>query len=128
MITNDISTGRCLCGHIRITVSGAPAFSVLCFCQDCQRISGGGRLPQAAFENTCVEIAGTLKTYHWKSDAGNDLQLGYCPNCGSPIYKITSKMPDMLFVAVGVLNDQALFQSPFHAFAEGYQDWDAQGP
>ncbi|WP_411892708.1 GFA family protein [Yoonia sp. SDW83-1] len=90
-------------------------------------MSGGGHLPQAAFANTCVEIAGTPDTYHWKSDAGNDLLLGYCPNCGSPIYKITSKLPVMLFVAVGLLNDHALFQSPHQAFAEGCQVWDAQG-
>lgn len=124
---HDLCAGQCLCGYIKIIVSGPPAFSVLCFCQDCQRISGGGHLPQAAFDNSCVEITGSPKTFRWKSDSGNDLQLSYCPDCGSAIHKTTSKMPDTVFVSVGLLNDQTLFQSPHLAFVEGCQDWDAQG-
>lgn len=123
----DLCTGQCLCANIKIEVSGSPAFSVLCFCQDCQRISGGGHLPQTAFDKSCVEIVGTPKMFRWKSDAGNDLQLCYCPDCGSPIHKTTSKMPDTVFVLVGLLNDQSLFQSPHLAFVEGCQDWDEQG-
>jgi hypothetical protein len=124
---HGLSKGQCLCGHIKIEVSGSPAFSVLCFCQDCQRISGGGHLPQAAFDRSCVEMIGKPKVFRWKSDAGNDLQLSYCPDCGSPVHKVTSKMPSTVFVSVGLLNNQALFQSPHLAFVEGCQDWDARG-
>lgn len=126
-MTNKLCTGNCLCGHVQISVSGEPAFCVLCFCQDCQRISGGGHLPQAAFKTANVKITGTPKDYHWVSDAGNDLRLGFCRDCGSPIFKATSKMPDFLFVAVGQLDDQTLFQSPHLAFVEGCQEWDANG-
>lgn len=126
-MTNDTGSGQCLCGNIKFEVLGEPEFSVLCFCEDCQRISGGGHLPQAAFEKSRVDIEGNLKSFHWKSDAGNDLQLSYCPDCGSPLFKKTSKMPDTLFIAVGLLNDQALFHSPHKAFVESCQEWDAQG-
>ena len=129
-MTKDLCTGQCLCGRIKIEVSGAPTFSVLCYCQDCQRISGGGHLPQAAFHNANVKITGTLKSYEWVSDAGNGLQLYYCPDCGSPIYKVTAKMPDTSFMTVGLLSNQTLFQSPNLAYVEGCQNWDfsAGGP
>lgn len=123
-MSKPVSSGQCLCGSIQFVVSGSPVFSVLCYCQDCQRISGGGHLPQAAFPTRQVEITGTPDIYEWTSDAGNRLQLGYCSDCGSPLYKTTSKLPDILFIAVGLLNDQSLFCEPNLAFAGSCREWD----
>lgn len=117
-MANDIFTGQCLCGRIAICISGLPHFSVICFCQDCQRISGGGHFPQAALAKQQVELSGVTKAFSWPSDAGNSLSLAFCPDCGSPICKTTSKLPDMVFMAVGLLCDQTLFEAPHHAFVE----------
>ncbi|MCK8463740.1 hypothetical protein MUY35_07745 [Aliiroseovarius sp. S1339] len=43
------------------------------------------------------------------------------------MYKATSKMRDTLFVAVGILSNQALFSEPHQAFAENCQLWDRNG-
>ena len=123
-MSNDVVSGQCLCGRLAIRVSGSPRFSVICFCQDCQRISGGGHLPQAAFAKEQVELSGATKVFNWHSDAGNDLSLIFCPSCGSSIYKTTSKMPEMVFLAIGLLDDQSLFEAPHHAFIDSCQHWD----
>ncbi len=119
-----ICTGQCLCGKIEVRISGSPEFSVLCFCLDCQKISGGGHLPQSAYLRQHVVISGEPKLYSWESDAGNTVSLGNCSDCGSPIYKATSKMPEFLFVAVGVLGDHSGFENPHMAFVENCRDWD----
>lgn len=123
-MSEAITIGSCLCGSAVIRVTGTPEFSVLCFCQDCQRTSGGGHLPQAAFVKGRVDIAGPCKIFRWKSDAGNDLTLTFCSECGSPIAKTTSKMQGYVLIAVGLLEDQSIFDAPFHAYVEGCQDWD----
>lgn len=123
-MTSDSAIGQCLCGNVKIRVRGMPDFSVLCFCKDCQRISGGGHLPQAAFSENRVEISGSTETFQWQSDAGNALTLTFCPDCGSPLCKTTSKMPNMVFMAVGLLDDQSQFVEPHHAFVESCQHWD----
>lgn len=123
-MTSLATSGQCLCGNVHITVSGGPDFSVMCFCQDCQRISGGGSLPQAAFNETNVNLTGRIKTHQWASDAGNTVTLGFCDECGSPIYKSTSKMPGSYFISVGLLFDQTIFASPHLAYIENCQAWD----
>ena len=55
------------------------------------------------------------------SDAGNNLELGNCTNCGSPIYKSTSKLPDVFFIPVGLLSDQTVFTSPHLAYSDNCQ-------
>ena len=37
---NEVITGGCFCGRIRYEIAGDPALQLLCFCKDCQRISG----------------------------------------------------------------------------------------
>lgn len=123
----DENTGQCLCGTVQVAISGAPQFSVLCFCKDCQQISGGGHLPQVAIQRSEIEIEGEFATHHWKSETGNELHLSFCRDCGSPIFKGTSKMPDILFVAVGILERQDVFSAPNYAFAERRQCWDLSG-
>lgn len=118
------TSGRCLCGDVQVTVSGDPDFSVMCFCLDCQRISGGGSLPQAAFKEADVGLTGSIKTHQWISDAGNTVTLGFCSDCGSPVYKSTSKMPGLYFASVGLLFDQTVYVSPHLAYAESCQAWD----
>lgn len=120
----DETRGQCLCRKVNITISGEPQFSILCYCKDCQKISGGGHLPQVAIQRSNIEIKGNLATLRWKSEAGNDLHLSFCRDCGSPIFKSTSKMPDTIFVSVGLLDRQEMFTVPNHAFLERRQSWD----
>mgnify|MGYP006103033023 FL=1 len=36
----DKVAGGCLCGNVRFETAATPAAQVLCFCTDCQHISG----------------------------------------------------------------------------------------
>ena len=38
-------TGGCLCGQVRYEADGAPAWTAICYCRDCQRASGSGYMP-----------------------------------------------------------------------------------
>ena len=42
-------TGGCLCGRVRYTARGAPTFELNCHCRVCQKITGSGYTPVAAF-------------------------------------------------------------------------------
>jgi hypothetical protein len=56
-------TGGCLCGRVRYTVTGEPAFSGLCHCRNCQRYTGSAFEALIAFPAASVSVQGELKAY-----------------------------------------------------------------
>lgn len=117
-------TGGCLCEKSRYTFTGEPAFTLKCFCRDCQHATGGGHAPSLAVKAEGVTKSGLLKTYHRKSDEGNDLEFGFCSECGSPVYKTTSKLPEMVFFYAGSLDDPSGFSPEYRPYEERRQPWD----
>ncbi|NNG05670.1 MAG: GFA family protein [Inquilinus sp.] len=117
-------SGGCLCGKVRYEASDAPVLSIQCYCRDCQHISGGGHAPQFAVKRDTVSRSGPLKTFHLKSDAGNDLEFGFCGECGSPIYKTTTLAPELVFFFAGSLDDPATFTLETKVYEDRRQPWD----
>ncbi len=56
-------------------------------------MSGGGNAPQLAVKRDTVSMSGPINTYGLKSESGNDVELGFCGDCGSPIYKTRATCP-----------------------------------
>lgn len=117
-------TGGCLCGRTRYEITGEPAFTIQCYCRDCQRISGAGNLPLYVVPRDCFSVTGPVKTHSRKSETGNDLELTFCGNCASPICNINSKLPDKAFVMAGSLDDPALFSTETKIYEASRQPWD----
>ncbi len=55
--------GGCLCGKVRYTVSGEPAFGGLCHCRNCQQYTGSAFETIVAFPAASINVQGELKTY-----------------------------------------------------------------
>lgn len=117
-------SGGCLCGACRYDVRGDADFAVQCYCSDCRKVSGGGHLPQLAFSSDNINASGPVKCYRAVSDAGNDLDFKFCGDCGSPLFKVTSKLPETVFVMVGSLDDPAVYKPQYKAFEEARLPWD----
>ena len=94
-------TGRCVCKKVRYEASDEVVHSIQCYCRDCQHMSGGGNASQFAVKRDTVTKSGPLRTYQLKSVSGNTVELGFCGDCGSPIYKTTSKIPRLMFFFAG---------------------------
>ena len=116
-------TGGCLCGKVRYK-TGEAAFAVHCYCRDCQHISGGGHAPQFAVKRDAISRSGPLQTYDIKADSGHDVEFGFCRECGSPIYKTTTRLPDVVFFFAGSLDDPTLFDGSMKVYEERRQPWD----
>ncbi len=117
-------TGGCLCKKVRYEAGGEPVHAIQCYCRDCQHMSGGGNAPQLAVLRDTVSISGPVKTFGLKSDSGNDVELGFCQECGSPIYKTTSHMPELIFLFAGSLDDPAAFAPRHKVYEDRRLPWD----
>ena len=116
--------GTCLCGASSFTCTPDVKFAIQCHCRDCQHISGGGHLPQIAVPAEAFQTTGPITTYQTTSDAGNTVDIAFCSTCGSPLFKATSKMPDVKFLCAGAL-DEDLLAEPFHkVFEDCRRVWD----
>ena len=119
--------GGCLCGGIRYDVSGEvdPRMQFTCHCRDCQQVTGTGHARSMGVMNGAITWTGEPKVYQIQHDA-SVVDTAFCSDCGSPLYKATSNLPDFTFFHVGSLDPECStdWQSRQVAFAESRPVWD----
>ena len=69
--------GGCLCGAVRIALSGRPYRVGICHCLDCRKHHGSLFHASAIFPEHSVTITGETREY-----AGRH----FCPRCGSSVF------------------------------------------
>src|SRR5207245_10799994 len=94
----------CLCGGIRIEVSGKVGPVVYCHCSRCRKDSG-----------TAFGANADVRRKYWRFLTGDGLIRefesspgvfrAFCRRRGSPIYRGPSETPDVLRLRPGILND-----------------------
>lgn len=70
-------SGGCLCGDVRIEVTGQPYRVGLCHCLDCRKHHGAVFFAAAMFAGDAVTIAGETREYRGRH---------FCPSCGSSLF------------------------------------------
>jgi len=125
---SDEISGRCACGSIKYTTISEPEFTLICQCRQCQRISGSGHAAQFAVPVDVTSIEGEIKFYDQIADSGDTVSSGFCPTCGSPILKKTTKMPEVYFFHAGTMDDPSKFRPQVVVYEESKQPWDHVDP
>jgi hypothetical protein len=96
-------TADCLCGGIRIEISGKLGPVVYCHCSRCQKATG-----------TAFAANADVRRKYWTFVSGADLIRefesspgvfrAFCGRCGSPVYSRRTATPDALRLRLGLLN------------------------
>lgn len=102
-MTTRIAT--CMCGQLKIRVSGESIRVSVCHCLDCQRRSGAPFAMQARFERSNVSVEGNSKEYVRTGDSGNQCIQSFCPECGCTVFYRLSRDPEVFAVPVGAFAD-----------------------
>jgi hypothetical protein len=116
-------TGGCLCGQVRYTITGEPAFSGLCHCRNCQRYTGSAFEAVIAYPTPSVSVQGELKTYDDTGDSGQPVHRRFCPNCGSGVMAEVDVLPGLTIVLAGTLDDPAVFKPTMDVYWSSAQPW-----
>jgi hypothetical protein len=77
---------HCCCGSLRAETTGEPAFAAACHCMECQRRTGAPFGVSTYFAKEQVRTKGPSKIYVRGSDSGREIELHFCPNCGSTVF------------------------------------------
>lgn len=115
-------TANCLCGGVRIMVTGKVGPLVHCHCRQCQRASG------TAFSSNV-----NVRRTHWQLTSGEHLirefesspgkYRAFCSQCGSPIYSRWDAEPDMLRLRLGLVNEDPERRALAHFWVESKAAW-----
>ncbi len=100
--------GGCLCGKVRYQINGEPdkRMQITCHCRDCQQVTGAGHARSMGVAADSVEWDGTPKIYQIQHEK-SVVDTAFCGDCGSPLYKRSSNLPDLIFFHVGSLTPES---------------------
>ena len=115
--------GGCLCGNIRFSTTKDPSYQLLCYCTDCQVISGAASF--AAYGVPIESIAllkGEPKTFELAADSGRINARRFCPNCGSRIWAQIDEL-GLASINAFALDDRTHFKPASNHCPESAPGW-----
>lgn len=94
----DKIKGSCLCGGVRFETDAEPAFQILCYCNDCQVVSGAEAYAAYVVPIGHVQLLeGELAEFSVTAESGNTNTRRFCTRCGSRVW---AELPEMAFASV----------------------------
>ena len=114
--------GSCLCGAVKFKCSIQKQSYVFCHCNSCKKASGSAFGANVSVNKHEFElISGEQVLNSFESSPGKHRY--FCRNCGSPIYTLTDRQPDMLRVRLGSLDSEFTQQPAAHIFVAEKAGW-----
>jgi hypothetical protein len=124
MSDKTFSSGQCLCGDVKFTITSEPEMMGQCHCDDCRKSTGTGHASIAFFQKKNVKIEGKLSQYISSADSGADITRSFCPNCGSSLFAESSDREGVIGVLAGVIDDNSWFKANFRVYNKSKPVWD----
>ena len=123
-MSDILTTGKCLCGEVKYTITGEPLRMIQCHCKDCQRATGTGHISNAFFKKDQVEISGELKSFDITAASGNTNRRHFCPNCGSRIYNEITAREGIIGIHVGCCDNNDWYEPNAVIYTDDRAGWD----
>ena len=75
------------------------------------------------YPNEAIEIIGIAKEYVRKTDTGGSFKTYFCETCGTSVYWIAGKHPNMVGIASGTLSDPSFVKPARSVWEQSKHDW-----
>jgi hypothetical protein len=97
---------KCHCGDLQLICRGEPRKVSMCHCFDCQRRTGSAFSVAVFYLRAEVSVTGAApERFERNSASGHPVEFHFCRRCGSNVFWIASRMPDLIGVALGAFAD-----------------------
>jgi len=116
--------GACFCGAITFEAEVDPEKIYICYCSDCQTMSGGTChvntfVPEADFKMTKGEPAHFTKI----SGSGHKRDIGLCGTCATELYAVNIEGPKTYGVRVPTLAERDQLPAVKGFYLRSRQKW-----
>ena len=116
-------TGGCQCGEVRFETISEPVLQSLCYCLDCQTISGAaGYAAYGVPIESLTVTKGQLAEYDVQGDSGRINSRRFCPKCGTRMYAYLEELGIVTINAL-TLDDSNRFQPTTIHYPESAPSW-----
>jgi hypothetical protein len=115
-------TAACLCGGVRVEISGRVGPLVYCHCTRCQKSSGcafGANVDVRARYWTISAGAELIREF----DSSPGVVRAFCSRCGSPIYSARESDPDTFRLRLGIADQDPGRRPLAHFFVADKAAW-----
>jgi hypothetical protein len=121
-------SGGCACGAIHYECSVDPVVMLNCHCRDCQQASGSAYAAIVVVPKAAVLIRGEPRYHKVVGQGGKAVERGFCPSCGSQVMIKLERLPDILGLQAGSLEDPSIYRPTMDVFTASAQSWDCMDP
>ncbi|WP_374763587.1 GFA family protein [Yunchengibacter salinarum] len=120
-MTEPVSyTGACLCGAVQISAAADPLWVGHCHCPTCRRATGAAFTTFARFDRAMVRFSGReVDVFRPSPDAARL----FCSKCGSPVALKNERVPNLINVQIGVLDQAADLVPEEHTYVKTRLPW-----
>lgn len=118
-----VRQGSCLCGSVRVALTGEPTDVTLCHCTTCQKNGGGAFMAAVGGRRDQVRIddrAGTLA--YWRT--GPETRRSFCRRCGTPVgFHQDDPQRDRITVWRSLFDDPTGLEPTGQIWTDSRPDW-----
>ena len=109
--------GGCLCGAVRVEITGEPYRVGVCHCLDCRKGQGAIFRTFAMYPSDAVRWTGETATWNHKRQAVKH----FCPRCGSPLFQVEGNGETEIFV--GCLDEPSRLAPTYELWMPRREAW-----
>ena len=114
--------GSCLCGDVRFEISGVLKGASHCHCSMCRKAHGAAFGTYAAAKAADFRVvSGENRITRYRSSPG--AVRTFCARCGSTLQWLRESKPDVVDVALGVLDDDPGVRPSYHIYVGSKAPW-----
>jgi hypothetical protein len=116
-------SGKCLCGKVKIEITGNISDIIHCHCSLCRKNSGTAYATNGFINTTDFEIVSgdnCLTTFAFKSGRNRH----FCTQCGSPVYSSNDQDPSRLRIRLGIIDSDISEKPISHNFVTSKANWE----
>lgn len=116
--------GGCLCGQVRYLARCKSDFAGFCYCSDCRRVSGTGRVPFVGVRSHLLDVEGRTAEYPKRGGTGQTIVRFFCPECGTRLFAKPQSAPDTTILYAGTLDCPSQFEPTIAIHLESRTPWE----
>ena len=114
--------GKCLCGGVRLRVTGKLGPAVICHCSQCRKASGSAFACNASVRSRYLHFeSGRELIREFESSPGK--LRAFCSRCGSPVYSRVRSDPDAFRLRLGLLDGDPGRRPVAHVWVSARAPW-----